>query len=90
MRPVGGSRAGFSGFTRPPTETLTLLTAHRKRGGEAMQDAGVLAAFRAVAVQDGWAPIDALTRLAAGQPGPPPRAPGSRPFGPGLARSFHG
>jgi hypothetical protein len=38
------------------TETLTLLTAHRKRGVEAMSDAGVLPAFSGVAVHDGWAP----------------------------------
>jgi transposase len=49
------------------TETLTLLTAHRKRGVEAMNDAGVLPAFRGVAVHDGWAPYrnfeDALHAL---------------------------
>ncbi|HEY2595802.1 MAG TPA: transposase [Chloroflexota bacterium] len=49
------------------TETLTLLTAHRKRGVEAMHDAGVLPAFRGVAVHDGWAPYrnfsDALHAL---------------------------
>lgn len=44
------------------TETLTLLTAHRKRGVEAMQDAGVLAAFRGVAVHDGWAPYRNFTK----------------------------
>jgi transposase len=38
------------------TDTLTLLTAHRKRGVEAMNDAGVLPAFTGVAVHDGWAP----------------------------------
>jgi transposase len=38
------------------TETLTLLCAHRKRGVEAMEDAGVLPDFRGVAVHDGWAP----------------------------------
>ncbi len=38
------------------TETLTLLVAHRKRGVEAMRDAGVLGGFRGVAVHDGWAP----------------------------------
>jgi transposase len=38
------------------TDTLTLLTAHRKRGVEAMQDAGVLPTFSGVAVHDGWAP----------------------------------
>ena len=38
------------------TETLTLLTAHRKRGVEAMTDVGVLPVFKGVAVHDGWAP----------------------------------
>lgn len=38
------------------TDTLTLLTAHRKRGIDAMNDAGVLPAFSGVAVHDGWAP----------------------------------
>ena len=38
------------------TDTLTLLTAHRKRGVDAMNDAGVLPAFSGVAVHDGWAP----------------------------------
>jgi transposase len=49
------------------TETLTLLSAHRKRGVEAMNDAGVLPAFSGVAVHDGWAPYrnfeDALHAL---------------------------
>jgi transposase len=49
------------------TETLTLLSAHRKRGFEAMNDAGVLPAFSGVAVHDGWAPYrnfeDALHAL---------------------------
>ena len=38
------------------TDTLTLLTAHRKRGVEAMIAAGVLGEFRGVAVHDNWAP----------------------------------
>jgi hypothetical protein len=38
------------------TDTLTLLTAHRKRGIDAMNDAGVLPTFSGVAVHDGWAP----------------------------------
>ncbi|MGO9902267.1 MAG: IS66 family transposase [Solirubrobacteraceae bacterium] len=38
------------------TEMLTLLSVHRKRGVEAMNDAGVLANFTGVAVHDGWAP----------------------------------
>ena len=43
------------------TDTLTLLSAHRKRGAEAMLDAGVLGAFRGVAVHDGWAPYRDFT-----------------------------
>jgi transposase len=35
---------------------LTLLSVHRKRGTEAMDDAGVLPGFTGVAVHDGWAP----------------------------------
>jgi uncharacterized coiled-coil protein SlyX len=42
------------------TETLTLLSAHAKRGIEAMDDAGVLPGFRGVAVHDGWAPYRAF------------------------------
>ena len=38
------------------TDTLTLLTAHRKRGIDAMNAAGVLPTFSGVAVHDGWAP----------------------------------
>ncbi len=38
------------------TDALTLLTTHRKRGVEAMDDAGVLPNFTGVAVHDGWAP----------------------------------
>jgi transposase len=49
------------------TESLTLLTAHRKRGVEAMNDADVLPNFSGVAVHDGWAPYrnfqDALHAL---------------------------
>ena len=49
------------------TDTLTLLTAHRKRGVEAMDEAGVLPVFSGVAVHDGWAPYrnfeDALHAL---------------------------
>jgi transposase len=49
------------------TESLTLLTAHRKRGVQAMDDASVLPAFSGVAVHDGWAPYrnfqDALHAL---------------------------
>ena len=49
------------------TDALTLLTAHRKRGVEAMRDAGVLPAVSGVAVHDGSAPYrnfkDALHAL---------------------------
>ena len=38
------------------TPTLTLLSAHARRGVEAMNAAGVLPGFRGVAVHDGWAP----------------------------------
>jgi transposase len=38
------------------TDTLTLLTVHRKRGVKAMLAAGVLPDFRGVAVHDNWAP----------------------------------
>ncbi len=38
------------------TPELTLLTAHAKRGVEAMDAAGVLPAFRGTAVHDGWTP----------------------------------
>jgi hypothetical protein len=43
------------------TGSLTLLTAHQKRGVEAMRDAGVLSGFRGVAVHDGWAPYRQFT-----------------------------
>ena len=38
------------------TDTLTRYVAHRRRGGEAIDDAGVLPTFEGVAVHDGWAP----------------------------------
>ena len=38
------------------TDTLTLLTVHRKRGVKAMLAAGVLPGSRGVAVHDNWAP----------------------------------
>lgn len=41
------------------TERLTLLTAHPKRGVEAMDAAGVLPQFGGVALHDGWAPYRA-------------------------------
>jgi transposase len=43
------------------TEDLTLLSVHRKRGVEAMRDAGVLEGFRGTAVHDGWAPYRTFT-----------------------------
>jgi transposase len=65
---TGGRIDGRLGWIHSAsTETLTLLTAHRKRGVEAMDDAGVLPAFRGIAVHDGWAPYrnfeDALHAL---------------------------
>lgn len=65
---TGGRIEGRLGWIHSAsTESLTLLTAHRKRGVEAMLDAGVLSAFRGVAVHDGWAPYrnfeDALHAL---------------------------
>jgi transposase len=54
---TGGRIDGRLGWIHSAsTETLTLLCAHRKRGVDAMQDAGVLPSFRGVAVHDGWAP----------------------------------
>ena len=38
------------------TDDLTLYTAHRRRGAEAMSEAGVLPGFCGIAVHDGWAP----------------------------------
>jgi transposase len=38
------------------TGRLTRYTAHARRGGEAIDAAGVLGAFKGVAVHDGWAP----------------------------------
>jgi hypothetical protein len=37
-------------------DTLTLYTCHERRGVEAMNAAGVLPAFRGIAVHDGWKP----------------------------------
>jgi len=52
------------------TERLTRYVAHRRRGGEAIDDAGVLPDFRGVAVHDGWSPYrnyeDALHALCNG------------------------
>lgn len=43
------------------TSTDVLLTAHRKRGTAAMDDAGVLPGFTGTAVHDAWAPYDTYT-----------------------------
>ncbi len=52
------------------TEKLTRYVAHRRRGGEAIDDAGVLPDLRGVAVHDGWSPYrnyeDALHALCNG------------------------
>jgi transposase len=40
------------------TETYTLVSCHPRRGVQAMDAAGVLPAFRGVAVHDAWAPYD--------------------------------
>jgi transposase len=40
------------------TDKYTLITCHRGRGRDGMNDAGVLARFRGVAVHDAWAPYD--------------------------------
>ena len=85
MRPAGGSTAGCRWIHSASTETLTLLTAHRKRGVEAMNDAGVLPGFRGVAVHDGWAPYRNFTEALHALCGahhlrelPPPRSRASR------------
>jgi transposase len=44
------------------TQTLTRYTPHAKRGSEAMDDAGVLPAFRGVAVHDGFTPYRTYTK----------------------------
>jgi hypothetical protein len=43
------------------TEKYTLITCHTKRGRGGIDDAGVLARFRGVAVHDAWAPYDTYT-----------------------------
>ncbi|MCA1694477.1 MAG: IS66 family transposase [Actinobacteria bacterium] len=40
------------------TDKYTLITCHPKRGREGIDDAGVLARFRGIAVHDAWAPYD--------------------------------
>jgi transposase len=40
------------------TGKYTLITCHRRRGRKGIDDAGVLARFRGVAVHDAWAPYD--------------------------------
>jgi transposase len=40
------------------TEKYTVITCHPKRGTKGIDDAGVLARFRGVAVHDAWAPYD--------------------------------
>ncbi len=46
------------------TQTLTRYTVHAKRGGQAMDDAGVLPGFTGVAVHDGFSPYRAYTDAA--------------------------
>ena len=46
------------------TQTLTRYTVHAKRGGQAMDDAGVLPGFTGVAVHDGFSPYRAYTEAA--------------------------
>ena len=59
---TGGRMEGRLGWIHSAsTETLTSLVTHRKRGVEAMIDAGVLPTFHAVAVHDGWAPYRNFT-----------------------------
>jgi transposase len=46
------------------TSKYTLITCHPKRGRDGINDAGVLARFRGVAVHDAWAPYDTYTGAA--------------------------
>jgi hypothetical protein len=59
------------------TGTYSLITVHPKRGREAMDAAGVLPAFRGIAVHDAWAPYDTYTAaghaLCAARSTPSPR-----------------
>lgn len=43
------------------TGKYTLITCHPKRGTKGIDDAGVLARFRGIAVHDAWAPYDTYT-----------------------------
>lgn len=43
------------------TDKYTLITCHRGRGQDGINDAGVLTRFRGVAVHDAWAPYDTYT-----------------------------
>jgi len=43
------------------TEKYTLITCHRKRGRDGINDAGVLPGFGGIAVHDAWAPYDTYT-----------------------------
>jgi transposase len=54
---TGARIAGRLGWVHSAsTEKLTRYTTHARRGSKAIDDAGVLPAFRGVAVHDGWAP----------------------------------
>jgi transposase len=54
---TGARIAGRLGWVHSAsTDKLTRYTAHRRRGGEAIDAAGVLPDFEGVAVHDGWAP----------------------------------
>jgi transposase len=44
------------------TSKYTLITCHPKRGRKGINDAGVLAGFRGVAVHDAWAPYDTYVK----------------------------
>jgi transposase len=54
---TGARIAGRLGWVHSAsTDKLTRYTIHGRRGGEAIDAAGVLADFKGVAVHDGWAP----------------------------------
>ena len=54
---TGARIAGRLGWVHSAsTEALTRYTAHSRRGGEAIDAAGILPGFAGVAVHDGWAP----------------------------------